>query len=396
MGANFRWMLASSWISNIGDGIALVAGPLLVASQTRDPFLVALATLLQRLPWMLFGLHAGVVADQLDRRVVVVAVDLLRAGVLAVLTLTIVTSVVDVGVVLVALFVLGCAETFADTTTGTLLPMIVHRADLGTGNARLMFGNITINRLAGPPIGALLFAAGMAWPFATQAVCVTFGALLISRISIPPPVRTPQRPLLRSEIAAGLRWVWRHPAVRTLTLIVVAFNITFGAAWSVLVLYSMERLGLGDIGFGLLTAFGAAGGILGTMIYGWLERSVGLANIMRVGLIIETMTHLLLALTRNPAVALCVFFVFGIHEAAWGTTATTIRQRAVPTELQGRVGSVYMVGVFGSLVVGAGVGGVIASVWGVTGPFWFGFFGSAAILSVMWRQLTRIAHDESP
>ena len=60
MGTPFRWLLASSWISNVGDGIALAAGPLLVASQTHAPFLVALAVLLQRLPWLLFGLYAGV------------------------------------------------------------------------------------------------------------------------------------------------------------------------------------------------------------------------------------------------------------------------------------------------------------------------------------------------
>jgi MFS family permease len=392
MGAGFRWLLSSSWISNVGDGIALAAGPLLVASQTHDPFLVALATLVQRLPWLLFGLHAGVMADWFDRRVIVVGVDLVRALVLVTLTLTIVTSVVNVGVVIAVLFVLGTAETYADTTTSTLLPMVVDKTDLGIANARLMFGNITINRLAGPPIGALLFAVGMAWPFATQAVCVAFGAVLISRISVEQPSRPAERPAIRSEIAAGVRWVWHHSAVRTLTLTVVAFNITFGAAWSILVLYSIERLGLGNIGFGLLTAFGAAGGVLGTVIYGWLERNIGMANIMRVGLIIETLTHLSLAITTKPAVAFGVFFVFGLHEASWGTTATTIRQRAVPMEFQGRVGSVYMVGVFGSLVVGAAIGGVIASVWGVTGPLWFGFFGSVLILAAIWRQLDYIAH----
>jgi MFS family permease len=116
-----------------------------------------------------------------------------------------------------------------------------------------------------------------------------------------------------------------------------------------------------------------------------------MANIMRIGLLIETGMHLSLALTSTPAVAFAVFFVFGMHEAAWGTTSVTIRQRAVPTEFQGRVSSVYMVGVFGSLVVGALIGGVIAGVWGVTGPFWFGFVGSGLILAAIWRQLTVIA-----
>jgi predicted MFS family arabinose efflux permease len=188
--------------------------------------------------------------------------------------------------------------------------------------------------------------------------------------------------------------LWSHPPVRTLTITIVAFNVTFGAAWSVLVLYATERLGLGEIGFGLLTTVGAVGGVLGSWSYGLIERHVSLADIMRVGLIIETLTHLILAVTTVPAIAMAVFFVFGAHAAVWGTTATSIRHRAVPTEFQGRVGSVYMMGVQGGIVVGSAVGGIVARIWGVTGPFWFAFFGSALILSVIWRPLAQIAHAE--
>jgi predicted MFS family arabinose efflux permease len=388
-------LLTSSWVTNIGDGIALAAGPLLVASQTSDPLLVALAALLQRLPWLLFGLHAGVIADRLDRRLIVVTVDLLRAAVLFALTIMIVSNAVNVAVVLGAMFVLGTAETFADTTTNTLLPMLVESRDLGIGNARLMLGQITANQLAGPPIGAALFTVGRAWPFATQAACVALGAVLMSRISASKPPRPEAREKASRQIVEGLRWLWHHAAVRTLTITIVAFNVTFGAAWSVLVLYASERLGLGDIGFGLITTAGAIGGVLGSWSYGRIERHVSLADIMRIGLIIETLTHLTLALTTVPAIAMVVFFVFGAHSAVWGTTATSIRHRAVPTEFQGRVGSVYMMGVQGGIVVGAAVGGVIAQVWGVTGPFWFAFVGSALILAVLWRDLGNIAHADS-
>ena len=391
LGPGFRWLTASWWVTNLADGIALAAGPLLVASQTRDPFLIALATLLQRLPWVLFGLSAGVLADRVDRRSILVAVNLARAGVLATLVLTMLTDAVGVAVVLVVMFTLGTAETFVDTTASTLLPMMVAPADLGVCNARLMFGDITLNRLVGPPVGALLFAAGMTVPFVTQAVAVALGAVLIARISTPMPER-PDAPLgVRGEIAAGIRWLWRHPSIRTLTMTVVLFNVTFGAAISILVLYALERLGLGALGFGLLTTAGAVGGIIGTTIYGWLERTLGLANIMRLGLIIETVTHLTLALTSTAAVAIGIFVVFGMHEAAWGTTALTIRQRAVPTEFQGRVASVYLVGVFGSLVVGAALGGLIAGAWGVTAPFWFAFVGSGLLLAGLWRRLEQIA-----
>lgn len=394
MGRNFRWLVGSSWVSNLGDGLALAAGPLLVASQTRDPLLVALAGLLQRLPWLLLGLYAGALADRLDRRLLVVAVDLLRAVVLFVLAATILTGRVSIITVLAAMFLLGVAEVFADTTSGTLLPMVVDKADLGIGNARLMAGQLTTNQLVGPPIGAALFAAGAAWPFVTQAVCVALGALLIFRMRLPHVVRSGGRTSVLADIRDGFRWTWGNGPVRTLTLTIVTFNVTFGAAWSVLVLYSLERLGMGAVGFGLLTTAVALGGILGTASYDWLARHVSLGKIMRVGLVIETLTHLALALTTIPWVALAVMFVFGAHAFVWGTTSRTVRMRAVPTELQGRVGSVYLVGVFGGIVVGQAIGGLVARVWGVTGPFWFAFVGSAVILVLIWRQLTLIAHAD--
>ena len=394
MGGRFRWLLASSWVSNIGDGLAVAAGPLLVKSQTDQPFLVAAATLLQYLPWLLFGLSAGVLADRVDRRRLVIAGNLARVVVLAVLSVTIVTDSVSIAVVLAAMFLLGTAETVVDTTTSTLLPMVVETEDLGVANARLMFGSITLNRLAGPPVGAALFALGLAWPFVTQAVCVLLAAVLVARVAITHVPPAEAHAPVRSDIADGIRWLWGHPPIRTLALTGVTFNVTYGAASAVLVLYAAERLRLGDVGFGLLTTAAAIGGVVVTAVYGFLERRVGLANIMRAGLIIETTTHLTLAITRTPAVAMAIFVLFGMHEAAWGTTSTTVRQRAVPEEFQGRVGSVYMTGLVGGLVVGAGLGGVIASVWGITGPFWFAFVGSSLILLLIWRQLGHIVHTE--
>jgi MFS family permease len=395
LGRSFRWLLGSSWVSNLGDGIAVAAGPLLVASQTRDPFLVALAVVLQRLPWLLFGLLAGVVADRFDRRAIVVVVHTARATVLAVLSATIVLDRVDTAVVLVAMFLLGTAETFADTTASTLLPMVVDKRDLGIGNARLMAGFVTVNQLAGPALGAALFAADAVVPFVVQGACMVAGALMISRVVLPAHgVDRAARSHLRREIAEGFRWLWGNAAVRTLALTIVTFNVTFGAAWSILVLYAIERLGTGEVGFGLLTTAIAVGGLVGTGVYGWLTSRVSLGNLMRAGLIIETLTHLALALTTITWVALLIMFVFGAHAFVWGTTSTSVRQRAVPMELQGRVSSVYLIGVQGGIVVGSVVGGAIAGAWGVTAPFWFAFVGSGALVVLIWPQLTQIAHDD--
>jgi predicted MFS family arabinose efflux permease len=397
LGIGFRWLLASSWFSNLGDGIAIAAGPLLVASLTSDPFLVSLAALVQWLPPLLFALFAGALSDRLDRRRLVVTVDALRTVVLALLATSIVTGSVSIAIVLLALFALSTAEVFADNASQTLLPMLVRRDDLTVANARLQTGMVTLNQLAGPPLGAALFAIGMAWPFVGQAILVAMGAILVSRLALPPHARDPARSgAIRHEIAEGFRWVRRHAAVRTLVLTILIFNVTFGAAWSVLVLYATERLGLGEIGFGLITTMSALGGLLGTVAYGWITRRVTLGNIMRVGLIIETLTHLILALTTNAVVAMAVFFVFGAHAFVWGTTSVTVRQRAVPGELQGRVGAVNTVGVFGGLVVGSAIGGLLARQFGLTAPFWFAFVGSAVFVVLIWRELAHIAHADEP
>lgn len=397
LGRDFRWLLASSWTTNLGDGLAIAAGPLLVASQTDEPALVALAATALWLPPLLFGLVAGVLADRVDRRRMLVVVNLVRAVVLALLTGSVATGTVSIAVVLVALFVLATAETFADTVSQTVLPMLVRREDLALGNARLTTGFVTFNQLLGPSLGALLFAVAAVWPFALQTVLVLAGVVLLTRVRLQPEEHDGDAQALatiRADLVEGVRWVLGNAAVRTLVLTILIFNITFGAAWSVLVLWASERLGLAAAGYGLLATLGAVGGLVGTLGYGWLTARVSLGNLMRVGLLLETVTHLVLALTTSVPVALVTFFLFGVHAFVWGTTSVTVRQRAVPGRLQGRVASVDTICVFGGLVLGSALGAVLAQQYGVTAPFWFGFAGSAVFVVLIWRQMSHVAHAD--
>ncbi|MDQ2964925.1 MAG: MFS transporter [Chloroflexota bacterium] len=392
LGRSFRWLLSATFVNNIGDGVVLSAGPLLVASLTRDPFLVSMALLSEYLPFILFGIVGGAVADRLNRKRMVVLVNLGRASVLAVLVATIITGTVSIAVVLIALFALGTAEVFADSASSTLLPGLVAHKDLGVANARMNGAFLLTNQLLAPPIGAFLFAAGMALPFATNAACFALGAVLISRVRTSSPERTGEGSGLLAEMAEGIRWVIAHPPMRTLTLTILAFNVTYGAAWSVLVLYAGDRLGMDAVGFGFMTTAIAVGGIVGIASYDRLEKRFSFGNIMRVGLTIETCTHLVLAVTTSPAVALATLVVFGAHAFVWGTISTVVRQRAVPDELLGRVGGVYRMAIIGGLVIGAPIGGLLAREFGITAPFWFAFAGSALLVAVLWRQFDNIVH----
>jgi MFS family permease len=395
LGSGFRWLLASSWVSNAGDGLMMAAGPLLVASQTHNPLLVAAAAMASQLPWLLFGLVAGALADRLDRRLIVMVVDALRAIVLAGLCVVIATGRVDIALVLVAMFALGTAEVFADATTGTLTPMLVEKADLGIANARIMAGFVTVNHLIAPAVGAFLFAVGMALPFVVQATCVALAALLVSRIGTPRgAVRANVDTHVRQDIVEGVRWLVGDRPVRTLALVIVTFNITWAAPWSVLVLWALQRVGIDEAGFGLLTSAAALGGLLSTVGYGWLERRLPLALLMRLVLGCEVVFHLAMALTTSPWAAYPLMFFFGAYAFVWATLSNAVRQRAVPTEFQGRVGSVYMIGVMGGMLVGSILGGLIAHWGGLAAPWWFAFVGSGLTLLLVWRELGHIAHAD--
>ncbi len=392
LGRGYRWLISSSWVGSIGDGIALSAGPLLVAAETKTAFLVAAAAFLQRLPWLVIGLYAGVIADRVDRRVLLVASESFRALVIGVLCLGLFTAHVSISLVLTAMLLLGIADVFSNTTSGTLLPMLVAKEELGFANSRLMGASVVGEGLLGPPVGAFLFSIGRAWPFLTQAILVTLALLLVTHIGSARGAGA-ERALgsVRSEVKEGFRWLMGHPPIRTLALIILSFNITWGAAWSVLVLYALHRVHIGEVGYGLMTTSSAIGGTLAIVAYQRLEARWSLTAIMRVCLTLEVLMHLSLALNSSGVIAIAIMFVFGVYSFVWGTVSQAVRQRGVPQELQGRVLSVYLICVYGGIVIGQILGGVLASEWGIVAPFWFAFVGSGLTLAVVWRQLGEIA-----
>ena len=303
------------------------------------PFLVSLAALLQWLPPLLFGLHAGALADRLDRRLIVVTVDLLRA------------CAGPAGrrpsspAPCRSRWCWSRCSCSAPPRSSPTTPRArccrcwCTRDDLALANSRLQVGFITVNQLAGPPIGAALFAAGMAWPFVTQAVLVALGAVLVSawcsRRTGATRTRHPPAARHRRGVPLGAAPRRRtHPGADDLHLqhhlrrgLVGARPLRHPAAGHGRgrVRPAHDRLGGGRTG--------GHGGVR-------LDHPPGQPRRHHADRAGHRDVH---APRPGPdhqaGVALAIFFVFGAHAFVWGTTSVTVRQRAVPTELQGRVGA---------------------------------------------------------
>ncbi len=396
LGVNFRWLFAASTSTNLGDGVLLAAGPLLVASVTRDPFAVSMAVFAQRLPWLLFGLIAGSVVDRVDRRILVMAADGGRALVLLGVLGLLLSDQISLPLLYVAFFALGTAETFADNAASTLTVAVVPREHLGLANSRIFGSAMVTNQMAGPPLGAALFTVASSLAFGAQAVLLLLGVVLISRMNLPERAPSASGVSMRTQIGEGTTWLWRHPPVRTLALMITIFNVTYGAVVGLYVLYAQDRLQVGDIGFGILMSTIAVGAVLGSTLYARLEARFSYAGLLRTGLVLETASHAALALTHSAILAGIILFLFGVHAAVWGTTSTTVRQRATPEHMLGRVNSVYMLGSLGGIALGTLIGGAMATQFGLLSAFWFAFAGSLVALAFLWKPMAYVAHAAEP
>lgn len=377
-------------VSNVGDGVTLAAGPLLLAALTDDPVLVGGGVFAQQLPWLLFSLVSGVFVDRLDRRRLIVVVDLARAAVVAALALAVATGHASVALVYACLFLLGTGETLADNASSALLPSLVRPADLPRANARLMAVHVVGNQLAAPPLGAALFVVAAALPFGLDAASFALSALLVAAVrGAPAPAPAPRRSV-GAEIGEALRWLWRHRVLRVIALCLCLMNMTLTGVMAVLVLYSRQRLGLGEAGYGLLLSASAVGGVVGTAIAAGVIARFGASAVLRVGLLVETATHLSLALARSPWVAGVTMGLFGVHAVVWGVITQSVRQREVPDELRGRVGSAYFLLAIGGSAVGALLGGVLAAGFGITAPAWFAFAVMVVLTAVAWRRFAAV------
>jgi MFS family permease len=387
LGWEFGKLWAASAASYLGDGVALVAAPLLAATLTRDPARVAGLVFAQRLPWLLFALLSGALVDRLDRRRTMAAVAVCRATLIGGLGAAVLLGRVTLPLLYAVFFLLSTGDTLFDIAAVTVLPAIVPPSSLPRANARLSGVRTVASQFVGPPLSGFLFATALALPFlfgagglaAAAALIVALrGTFRVARAENAPPAN------LRAEIVAGVRWLWRHRLLRTLALTLALLDLTLVAQNAVMVLFVQERLGLGATGYGILLTTYGIGGLLGSLIahrvIGWL----GASAMLRIAVCIEAATPAAIALSRSPLPVGAALAFFGCHATVWGALLTSLRQELTPAGLRGRVESAYeFISAVGT-APGALFGGLLAARLGLTAPFWLGAIVGALLIPLVW------------
>jgi MFS family permease len=390
----FAVLWTSSTTSAFGTGLATVATPLFVASQTGDPLLVSSAAAVTWLPWLLFALPGGVLVDRVDRRKLMVLVDCLRAVAMVGLVAAVVLHTAALGVLLGVLFLVSTGEVIERSAGQALLPALVPRQRLERANGWLFGGAMVGQQMLAGPLGGWLFAVAAAAPFIANAGAFALSAVVLSLLAgsyraVRAPDAAPALRSVRREVLDGLRWLAGQRLLRTMALLIGLLNVTLTAAVAILVLLARERLGLGSVGYGLLFTSMAVGGLLGALLGDRLVARFTATWTIRVGLLIEAGTHLVLATSRSAVVVGLALFLFGVHGALWGLVGNSLRQRLAPPEMLGRVASSTLFVSAGGNCLGAVLGGGLAAAFGLTAPYWVGFVVAVVVTACTWRVFDR-------
>ena len=383
-------LLAAGAVSSLGDGVTLAAAPLLAASVTRDPRAIAAVRVAWSLPWLLFALVSGAVADRADRRRLMVGADLVRVASLAVLTAAVLGGRASIPALVALFFVNAAAETVFDTAWQSTLPMVVDHDELPRANAWLQTTELAGNGLLGPALGGVLFATAAAAPFAVDAVSFGLSALLLA--TVPGRFRAAgpaagRRPTLRADIAEGVRWLLGHRVLRTICWVLAIENIVEMAGLAMLVLLAQDVLGLDARGYGLLLACLAVGGMLGGTVAARLHRRLGDQGGVVGSTLLMGAAWALLAATDLPVVAGAGVALYGLAAVWWNVVTISFRQAVVPERLQGRVNSAYRLVSWGTLSVGAAAGGLVAAQLGLRALYAGAAVVLLALAALAWRLL---------
>ena len=385
LGRSYIKLWTATAISNLGDGITMVAYPWLASAVTRSPMLIALAGVASRLPWLIFTLHAGVLTDRFDRRKLIVGMDFLR-GVLTVFvglvvylnrdslpSLNDLSKLTDLNTnwplyltLLVTSFLFGLAEVLRDNSAQTLLPSVVDKENLEKANGRMWSAEALTNSFIGPPIGSLLIGVAIFLPFFFDAASFFISVALIASLTgtfKPIASDTPREKInFRVEIKEGFSWLWAHPLLRPMAIILGCMNGIGTMVGAVFILFAQEVLQTSVFAFALLGTAGAIGGTIGGILAPKISSKFGSGPSLALALAAAPIGSLIVGFTTSWQVMWIVVVVESFVGILWNTITVSLRQSIIPTNLLGRVNSVYRFFAWGSIPIGMLLGGALVNV----------------------------------
>ncbi|WP_328605676.1 MFS transporter [Amycolatopsis sp. NBC_00345] len=362
-----RWLLSSSAVSNLGDGVGKVAFPLLATTLTHDPVLIAGLSAVQFLPWLLFAVVAGALVDRVDRRRAMVIANVARAAIGGSVAVLVAAGTVSIWLVYVAALLIGTAETVADSAANALIPAVVGDGDLEGANSKLQACEIVGQTFLGGPVGSTAFALFATFPFLLNSAGFAIAAAVLLGLGGTYRPRQAEPTRFRSDLADGIRWLRGSPLMLRLLAVAGLLSLLSELAQAQLVLYALDDLRLSDATFGLFAFVGGIGGLGGAAFAPRLVRRSSRRAVLVGGVLCCAAGFGGMGLTRQPVAAALLFGLFAAAMVAVNVVLATARHTLVPGELLGRVLGVWRTVVWGVIPVGALLGGLLTEALGSAG-----------------------------
>ncbi|TYB61817.1 MFS transporter [Nonomuraea sp. PA05] len=395
----FPEVMAAAGISTIGDGIQLVTLPLLAASLTTSPQAIAALAAAGMLPALIFALPAGALVDRIDRRRLLVIVDVVRALILAGLVLLLLSGRLVLWELFVITFVLGVCGVLFGTGSVAYLPSIVPKNKLAQANGYLSTITELGNGVIGPALGGPIFAISKSLPFAIDALSFAGSAYFLSRLarsSELAPAQTRAAPPAGSfgrQVAEGLGWLFRRRSLRSLVFVVAGWNLFGWMPEATFILYATQELQLGEVGYALLFTTTSVGAVLGGLVSSRLISRWGMQPVLYGSIGLYALLMVPVAFSDSVVVVGVAFFAQGIPLVAWTVVSTTIRQALVPDELLGRVASVFRLVASGFSPLGMLAGGLLAGWLGLRAVYLVSAAGIVLFVVMNMRGLRILAAE---
>jgi Na+/melibiose symporter-like transporter len=399
LGGDFRNLFRANLGSSLGDGIARTAAPLLAVQLTNDPVLVAGVAALQMLPWLLFAIPAGLIIDAVDRRHALAMANTLRALLAVALFVFAATGTLTIWWLYVIIFLFGIGETVYDGAIRAVVPSIVPKALLPRANGRIEGAETVVQNFVAGPVTSALFAVAVLIPLGANAAAYALAAVLAFALPAAASGRQfavakpAQREPWHRALAEGFRFIFGNRMLVKLLFLSTFIGLCFSAATASFVLFLVERLGLPEAWFGAFLLTGAFGALLGSFIAAPLARRFGSGRTMAIASLVSIVPLMFAGFFPSLWVTGAVYFVTSVGVLVWNVHVMSLRQSIIPGRLLGRVHGSWRTVLWGSMPLGAVIGGFIGRI-DLALPFIVGG-GAATIASILFFGfLSRLPNPE--